>query len=89
VDGRSATAHGFRRSFRTWVDDERPQDAAAAEKQLAHEDANKVSAAYRGSDLIARRRDLMAAWGAFVSTPPAAKVAPIHAVRARRKGASA
>jgi integrase len=71
VDGRPATAHGLRRSFRTWVDDERPEDAAAAEKQLAHEDANKVSAAYRGSDLLARRRVLMAAWGDFL-TPPAA-----------------
>lgn len=89
LDGRSATAHGFRRSFRTWVDDERPQDAAAAEKQLAHEDRNTVAAAYRGGDLIARRRDLMAAWGALVSTPPAAKVTRISEARVRRKGAAA
>ena len=67
VDGRPITAHGFRRSFRSWVDDERPEDAAAAEAQLAHDEPNKVAAAYRGSDLLARRRDLMAAWGSFAA----------------------
>jgi integrase len=74
ADGRPATAHGFRRSFRSWVDDERPDDAAAAEKALAHDEPNKVSAAYRGSDLLARRRALMEAWGAFCGTSAAAAV---------------
>ena len=72
MDGRRATAHGFRRSFRSWVDDERPADSAAAEKALAHDEPNKVSAAYRGSDLLARRRDLMAAWGAYCGSAAAA-----------------
>jgi integrase len=78
ADGRPATAHGFRRSFRTWVDDERPEDAAAAEKALAHDEPNKVSAAYRGSDLLGRRRELMAAWGTFCTAPT------VKAGRARR-----
>jgi integrase len=73
ADGRPVTAHGFRRSFRTWVDDERPDDSAAAEKALAHEEANKVSAAYRGSDLLARRRVLMDAWSVHCTTQPAAR----------------
>ena len=34
----------------------------AAEKALAHEQANKVVAAYARSDLFERRRPLMAAW---------------------------
>ncbi|MEI6161873.1 MAG: integrase arm-type DNA-binding domain-containing protein [Roseococcus sp.] len=90
VDGRPVTAHGLRRSFRSWVDDERPEDAAAAEKQLAHDEPNKVSAAYRGSDLLARRVMLMAAWGSFVTTPPAAKLAILADARKRRaKGAAA
>ena len=42
ADGREAVPHGFRATFRTWVDDTRPEDAEAAEKALAHEDANKV-----------------------------------------------
>ena len=49
ADGRAAVPHRFRATFRTWVDDERPGDAVAAEKALAHEDANKVRAAYARS----------------------------------------
>lgn len=62
LDGREAVPHGFRATFRTWVDDTRPQDAEAAERALAHEDANKVSGAYRRSDLLDRRAPLMANW---------------------------
>ena len=42
LDGREAVPHGWRATFRTWVDDTRPEDAEAAEKALAHEDRNKV-----------------------------------------------
>jgi integrase len=62
ADGREAVPHGWRATFRTWVNDTRPQDAEAAERALAHEDANRVSGAYRRSDLIDRRRILMDAW---------------------------
>jgi integrase len=65
VDGRAATPHGFRRSFRSWVDDTRPEASEAAEKALAHEDENTVRAAYRGSDMLEQRRPLMEAWGKF------------------------
>lgn len=61
-EGREVVPHGFRSSFRTWVDDTRPQDAEAAERALAHEEANKVRAAYRRSDLLDRRIPLMEAW---------------------------
>lgn len=83
VDGRPATPHGFRRSFRTWTDDERPTDAAAAEMQLNHDDANKVAAAYRSSDLLARRRPLMTAWGAYC-LGRGADVVSIEDARAQR-----
>ena len=69
--------HGFRSSFRTWVDDTRPEDADAAERALAHEDANAVRGAYRRSDLFDRRIPLMRAWaewcegGADRAMPPA------------------
>ncbi|MDJ0391353.1 integrase arm-type DNA-binding domain-containing protein [Roseomonas sp. E05] len=62
ADGREAVPHGFRASFRTWVDDTRPGDAAAAEKALAHEDENTVAARYRRSDLFDLRVPLMVAW---------------------------
>jgi integrase len=62
LDGREAVPHGWRATFRTWVDDTRPEDSEAAEKALAHEDRNKVAGAYRRSDLLDRRIPLMAAW---------------------------
>ncbi|HEY4251480.1 MAG TPA: integrase arm-type DNA-binding domain-containing protein [Roseomonas sp.] len=69
VDGRQAVPHGFRRSFRSWVDDTRPAEGEAAEKALAHEDSNQVRAAYRGSDMLEQRRPLMEAWGEFCRGP--------------------
>lgn len=65
ADGREAVPHGFRSSFRTWVDDTRPGDAQAAERALAHEEPNQVAAAYRRSDLFDRRVPLIADWGAY------------------------
>jgi hypothetical protein len=62
LDGREAVPHGWRATFRTWVDDTRPAYAEAAEKALAHEDRNAVSRAYRRSDLLDLRIPLMAAW---------------------------
>lgn len=64
ADGREAVPHGFRATFSTWVDDTRPEEREAAEKALAHEVGNKVSAAYRRSDLFDRRTPLMQAWAA-------------------------
>jgi integrase len=69
VDERPVVPHGFRRSFRSWVDDTRPTDGEAAEKALAHEDGNSVRAAYRGSDMLEQRRPLMEAWSVFCCTP--------------------
>lgn len=61
-DGREAVPHGFRATFSTWVDDTRPEERDAAEKALAHEVANRVSGAYRRSDLFDRRIGLMKRW---------------------------
>jgi len=65
LDGRDAVPHGWRATFRTWIDDTRPEDSEAAEKALAHEDSNKVAGAYRRSDLLDRRAPLMAAWADY------------------------
>jgi integrase len=78
ADGREAVPHGFRATFSTWVDDTRPAEREAAEKALAHEIANRVSGAYRRSDLFDRRAPLMRAWeshclGGVSSQEPAAQ----------------
>lgn len=86
ADGREAVPHGFRATFSTWVDDTRPEEREAAERALAHEIGNKVSAAYRRSDLFDRRIRLMGEWaewcgsgrrnaGAAVVTLPVASIA--------------
>lgn len=72
ADGREAVPHGFRATFSTWVDDTRPEEREAAERALAHEIGNKVSAAYRRSDLFDRRIPLMAAWAAWCEGKAAA-----------------
>ena len=74
ADGREAVPHGFRASFSTWVDDTRPEEREAAERALAHEIGNKVSGAYRRSDLFDRRISLMEAWASHCCS---SKICPI------------
>jgi integrase len=88
ADGREAVPHGFRATFSTWVDDTRPHEREAAEKALAHEVGNKVSGAYRRSDLFDRRGPLMTAWAEHCAKPPAppASIATARARRTASKG---
>ncbi len=82
-DGRAAVPHGFRATFSTWVDDTRPAEREAAERALAHEIGNAVSAAYRRSDLFDRRIPLMADWAAHcLSAPPKAEPVPLRGRKA-------
>lgn len=74
VPGRTATAHGFRSSFRDWCSENGyPRDLA--ERALAHTVANKVEAAYHRTDLLEQRRPLMQAWADFVMSSPLRKKA--------------
>jgi integrase len=56
------TVHGFRSSFRDWVGDETSFSRELAEQALAHQVGNEVERAYRRSDALEKRRELMAAW---------------------------
>jgi integrase len=63
--GRTATAHGFRSSFRNWASENGyPRDCA--ERALAHTISNQVEAAYHTTDLLGQRRDMMEAWSQYV-----------------------
>lgn len=57
-----ATVHGFRSAFRDWTAEATSAPREVAEAALAHVLENKVEAAYRRSDLFAKRRDLMNSW---------------------------
>jgi len=83
ADGREAVPHGFRSAFSTWTDDVHPAEREAAEKALAHEVTNRVSAAYRRSDLFERRVSLMAAWADHVTSALRGGKAKVRPLRRR------
>lgn len=62
------TVHGFRSSFRVWVEEQTNYDSRLAEAALAHVLENKTEAAYQRSDLLDRRREMMQEWGEYVTT---------------------
>ncbi|MBR0653046.1 site-specific integrase [Roseomonas terrae] len=86
ADGRDAVPHGFRATFSTWVDDICPEEREAAERALAHEIGNRVSGAYRRSDLFDRRTPLMAAWAEHCTRKPTIAAS---SVRSRRSAKAA
>ncbi len=61
-----ATVHGFRGAFKTWAAECTHFGTGVSEMALAHTIANRVEAAYQHSDLLEKRRMLMAAWDRFV-----------------------
>jgi integrase len=56
------TTHGFRSSSRDWAGNETNFPRELAEHALAHVIGDKAEQAYRRSDALARRRELMDAW---------------------------
>jgi integrase len=63
------TVHGFRSTFRDWVEESTNYAGTVAEAALAHVVGDKVEAAYRRGDLFEKRRRLMTAWATFCMTP--------------------
>jgi integrase len=62
------TAHGFRSSFHDWAAEATNLPREVAEMALAHAVENRVEAAYRRGDLLAKRREMMEAWAYFLSS---------------------
>lgn len=69
--------HGFRASFRTWVQDTDACGWDVSETVLGHAIGNKVERSYARSDLLDRRRIVMDAWAAHVTGQKAAQVIPL------------
>ncbi|MBM1585387.1 tyrosine-type recombinase/integrase [Sulfitobacter mediterraneus] len=61
------TVHGFRSTFRDWAGEVANVPREVAEKSLAHSVGSDVERAYARSDLLEKRRGLMARWSDFVS----------------------
>jgi integrase len=71
------TVHGFRTSFRTWASEIGHVEFELAESCLSHRVGNAVSRAYNRSNLLERRRPVMAAWANYVEGDTDAKVVPL------------
>lgn len=59
--------HGFRTSFRSWVQDTDACGYDVAETVLAHKVGGRVERSYARSDLLERRRIVMDSWARFVT----------------------
>jgi integrase len=59
------TVHDLRSSFRDWAEERGGMAREIAELSLAHEVGNATERAYRRSDLLDKRRDLMERWARF------------------------
>ena len=66
--GLGVTIHGFRSSFRDWAEERGGMPREIAELSLAHTVGDATERAYRRSDLLDKRRDLMEAWARFCVT---------------------
>ncbi|MBM6577871.1 tyrosine-type recombinase/integrase [Microvirga sp. SRT01] len=68
--GIAAVPHGFRSSFRDWAAEQTSYPERVAEFALAHVIKDKAEAAYARSDLLDKRKSLMADWGQFLAERP-------------------
>lgn len=78
AEGRPIVPHGFRSTFRVWAGETRPEGREVVEAALAHSIRDRVEAAYQRSDLLERRRALMAAWSSHCSRPAGGNVILLH-----------
>ena len=74
----NATVHGFRSSFRDWAGNETGYPRELIETALAHVIGDKAEQAYRRSDALEKRRQLMEAWASYCAADPTEKVVPFR-----------
>lgn len=73
------TVHGFRSSFRTWVEECTATPTAVAEVALAHAVGDATQRSYQRGDLLEKRRAVMTAWAEYCGKPAGEVVAlPRH-----------
>lgn len=66
---RPAVPHGLRSTFRDWAAERTTYPRDMAEIALAHNVGSDVERAYRRSDMVERRREMMEEWSRFVILP--------------------
>jgi integrase len=80
----STTVHGFRSSFSNWAHEQTAHSSHTIELSLAHNVGTEVERAYRRTDMIAKRRQLMEQWSKFCTSPPAKVSGDVIALRGAR-----
>ena len=75
--GKPAVPHGLRSTFRDWAA-EQGIERHVAEMALAHSVGSEVERAYRRTDMLEKRREVMDAWGLAVRNETAATVVHLH-----------
>ena len=75
---RTPPLHGFRSSFRDWAGNETATPREIVETALAHAVGDKAEQAYRRSDALEKRRQLMEAWASYCTADPTPKVVPFR-----------
>jgi integrase len=73
------TVHGFRSSFRDWVEERTSFDGDLAEAALGHLVGDETERAYRRTEALEKRRRLMEAWAEFCTKEPSQKVVMLMA----------
>ncbi|MGC1369182.1 MAG: integrase arm-type DNA-binding domain-containing protein [Methylovirgula sp.] len=82
---RPITVHGFRATFRTWAEETTGFPHAVIEQAMGHQVGTQAERAYRRTDVLERRRGLMAAWAQHCEPKKSAKVISIRKPAAGRK----
>ncbi len=73
------TVHGLcRATFSTWANDTGAARPDVIEACLAHQEGNKIRAAYNRAQFMQERRALLEAWGEFLAKPTASNVVPFE-----------
>jgi integrase len=76
------TTHGFRSTFRDWAAEQTTFPREVCEQALAHAIGNPTEMSYRRTDLLNKRKRLMAAWSDYCSTTAATSAAVVPLRRA-------
>lgn len=66
-DAKTACAHGFRATFRTWATEQTNYPNDICEIALSHVNKDRVEAAYQRSDMLNKRFSLSNDWGLYCS----------------------
>nr|WP_259372744.1 site-specific integrase [Schlegelella koreensis] len=74
------TVHGLcRATFSTWANETGAARPDVIEACLAHEEKNRVRAAYNRAQFNEERRALLEAWAGFLAQPYASNIVPLRA----------